>query len=166
MAGRKFTRKRRRTFLDKLAASGNISAAAAAAGLSRSRLYELRETDPEFALQWEDAEFRFLDSAANEEARRALVGDERVTIRETTKQYKDGTIVTERVEERTKVKSDRLLAHLLDRRHPEFRRAAARRELTGEGGGPIKFDGVEFVVVDPAAPAPPPDKAGAAAGRK
>lgn len=154
MATRKLTRKRRRLFLEKLEASGNISAAARHAGLNRQALYEARDADHGFSAEWDEAELRFFDAAASEHARRALVGDERVRSRVTRTVKPDGSVVEERVEERITVKSDRLLAHLLDRRHPVFRAAAARREVTGEGGGPVNFSGLELVIVDPADPPP------------
>ena len=42
----------RRLFLDKLAETSNVSAAADAAGVHTDRVYRLRRNDPEFAADW------------------------------------------------------------------------------------------------------------------
>jgi len=138
MARRKaFTKKRRASFLEKLEKSGNVSAASREAGVNRQYMYERRADDPEFAAAWDAAEQTFLDAAASEEARRALMGDVRTRRRTSTIRFADGSTKTEEITEEVLVKSDRLLAHMLDRRHPEFRAAAAKRELSGPGGRAI-----------------------------
>lgn len=56
--GTKGTPKNRRwepKFLDLVAKTGIISAAAQGAGVSRRYVYRLREEDPEFAARWEEA---------------------------------------------------------------------------------------------------------------
>lgn len=147
---RAFTKKRRALFLEKLQRTGNVSAAAAEVKVHRSHVYDLRANDEAFRRAWEDAETAWLDACANEEARRAVVGDTRLRRVVREKLDAQGKVLERTVEEETvNVKSDRLLAHMLDRRHPEYRSAAARRELTGEKGAPIKIERVEFVVVDP-----------------
>lgn len=45
----------RRLFLDKLAETSNVTASADAAGISSSRAYKLRRSDPEFASAWRAA---------------------------------------------------------------------------------------------------------------
>ncbi|HEX8366526.1 MAG TPA: hypothetical protein VF603_14690 [Allosphingosinicella sp.] len=50
-----WTKKARRIFLDHLAATCNVTASAAAAGLHWSGAYALRRRDPEFAEQWRAA---------------------------------------------------------------------------------------------------------------
>lgn len=50
-----WTKKARRSFLDHLAATCNVTASAAAAGLHWSGAYALRGRDPEFAEQWRAA---------------------------------------------------------------------------------------------------------------
>jgi len=50
-----WTKRRRRIFLDHLAATCNVTASAVAAGLHWSGAYSLRRNDPEFAAQWQAA---------------------------------------------------------------------------------------------------------------
>ncbi len=50
-----WTEARRRTFLDHLAATCNVSHAVAAAGMNLGGVYTLRRRDPEFRAQWADA---------------------------------------------------------------------------------------------------------------
>jgi hypothetical protein len=42
-------------FIEALAQRPNVSRAARAAGISRRRVYQVREADPEFAAEWDDA---------------------------------------------------------------------------------------------------------------
>lgn len=49
-------KERRERFLQALADTGSVTAAIAAAGASRTRVYELRTVDPAFASAWEEAE--------------------------------------------------------------------------------------------------------------
>jgi len=51
----KLTRHWRGTFLNELAATSNVTAAAAAAGVSSSRAYKLRGVENGFARQWREA---------------------------------------------------------------------------------------------------------------
>lgn len=122
MRRRAFTAKRRAQFLEKLSKSGNVSAASAAVEVSRQYMYERRDADKDFAKEWDEAELAFLDAAASEAARRALIGDEQTTTRTLTRMTPEGK-TTEDVTETRIVKSDRLLAHMLDRRHPDYRGA-------------------------------------------
>lgn len=52
---RKWTKPRRRRFLETLAESCNVSAAARAAGMDRSSAYDLKDRDPEFRRGWRAA---------------------------------------------------------------------------------------------------------------
>lgn len=70
----RWTTARRARFLAELAKSGNISAAARGAGLSRSHAYALRASDPEFAAEWADALEEAVDSLEAEARRRAIEG--------------------------------------------------------------------------------------------
>lgn len=67
----KLTRARQERFLEALAQSGNVTAAVAVAGISRTRAYELRKTDPTFAVAWDEAEEAA--AALEAEARRRAV---------------------------------------------------------------------------------------------
>lgn len=52
----KLTKARQERFLKALAETGNVTAAVAMAGTSRTRVYELRKTDAAFAAAWGEAE--------------------------------------------------------------------------------------------------------------
>lgn len=70
------TRQRRDAFLGALAATGNVSAAARAAGVARWWLYALRGKDAGFAALWRDAEEEAVDLLEAEARRRAVDGIE------------------------------------------------------------------------------------------
>jgi hypothetical protein len=52
----KLTKERQERFLDALANTGSVTAAAAVANTSRTRVYELWKTEPAFASAWQEAE--------------------------------------------------------------------------------------------------------------
>jgi hypothetical protein len=69
----KFGRKRQRTFLEHLAATCNVTASAAAAGVSFSAVYRCRMRDPEFRAAWKEAleqGYALLEAALLERAMR------------------------------------------------------------------------------------------------
>jgi len=70
----KLTRARQEQFLKTLAETGSVATSAALAGTSRTRVYELRKTDPAFASAWEDAEEIAGDRLEEEARRRAVKG--------------------------------------------------------------------------------------------
>jgi hypothetical protein len=70
----KLTRERQECFLKALATTGCVTTAAETAGTSRTRLYELRKADPEFATAWEEAEEIAADRLEDEARRRAIEG--------------------------------------------------------------------------------------------
>jgi hypothetical protein len=70
----KRTRDRQERFLTVLADTGNVTAAVAAAGTSRTRVYELRKTDIAFAAAWDEAEEIATDRLEDEARRRAIEG--------------------------------------------------------------------------------------------
>lgn len=76
MAVQRWTSRRRAAFLEALSETGNVSAAARAAGASRSRAYALKAADPEFATEWSDALETAIDALDAEARRRALEGVE------------------------------------------------------------------------------------------
>ncbi len=51
----KLTRKRKRTFLEHLRETCNVTESAQLAGVSRTAMYERRAIDPELAKAWDDA---------------------------------------------------------------------------------------------------------------
>jgi hypothetical protein len=68
----KLTKARQQQFLKALADTGSVTAAVAVAGTSRSRVYELRRSDPAFAVSWDEAE-EIADDGLEAEARRRAV---------------------------------------------------------------------------------------------
>ena len=74
MRKKKLTAACQTRFLEALADTGSVSAAVAVAGTSRTRVYELRKADPDFARGWEDAEEIAADQLHDEARRRALEG--------------------------------------------------------------------------------------------
>jgi hypothetical protein len=70
----KLTRARQERFLKALSDTGSVTTAAAVAGTSRTRVYELRKADPAFASAWEEAEEIAADRLEDEARRRALEG--------------------------------------------------------------------------------------------
>jgi len=72
--GTSWTKRRRTAFLARLRESANVSAAARAAGLSRSSAYALRSRDPEFRAAWDEALEEALDDLEAELRRRAIEG--------------------------------------------------------------------------------------------
>lgn len=64
----------RAAFLAELAASGNVSASATAADVSRRFVYEQRAADLDFAAAWDDALEQGADSMEAEARRRAVDG--------------------------------------------------------------------------------------------
>jgi len=74
MRKKKLTAACQTRFLEALADSGSVSAAVAVAGTSRTRVYELRKADLDFARAWEDAEEIAADRLHDEARRRALEG--------------------------------------------------------------------------------------------
>jgi hypothetical protein len=76
MAVQRWTSRRRAAFLQALSDTGNVSAAARAAKASRSRAYQLKAADPDFAAEWTDALESAIDALDAEARRRALDGVE------------------------------------------------------------------------------------------
>src|SRR4029077_4514663 len=70
----KLTKVRQERFLKALADTGSVTAAVAVAGTSRSRVYELRRSDPAFAASWDEAEEIAADGLEAEARRRAIDG--------------------------------------------------------------------------------------------
>jgi hypothetical protein len=70
----KLTKERRERFLQALADTGSVTAAIGDAGTSRTRVNELRKTDPAFASAWQEAEEIAIDRLEDEARRRAIEG--------------------------------------------------------------------------------------------
>lgn len=70
----KLTQQRKRTFLEHLRATCNVTESAQIAGVSRTAMYERRAIDPELAKAWDDAVEQATDALEKEARRRALDG--------------------------------------------------------------------------------------------
>jgi hypothetical protein len=70
----KLTPARRKRFLEVLAETGNVTVAVRLSGTSRTRAYELRKADDEFAAAWGEAEEIAADRLEAEAWRRAVEG--------------------------------------------------------------------------------------------
>src|SRR6266404_8212532 len=70
----RLTKARQAGFLKTLAGTGNVTAAAAFAGTSRTRVYEFRKIDPAFAAAWDEAEEMAVDALEAEARRRGVEG--------------------------------------------------------------------------------------------
>lgn len=119
-----------RAFIAVLARAGNVSAAARAAGLSRSRAYELRQEDADFAAAWDDAVSQAVDALAYEARRRALEGEARPV-------FYRGQQVGEK-----RHYCDRLLIFLLRAYRPELYAPLGPRRRWGEGRGGLPRRGL------------------------
>jgi len=70
----KLTRERKRTFLEHLRETANVTESAQVAGVSRTAMYERRAIDPELSKAWDDAIEQATDALEKEARRRALDG--------------------------------------------------------------------------------------------
>ncbi|MBG0776275.1 MAG: hypothetical protein H0S85_07535 [Desulfovibrionaceae bacterium] len=117
MAGRvTFTPASRKRFLAALRGSGNVSEAARHAGVSRSRVYDLRAEDAAFAAAWDEALEAAVDALEEEVRRRALEGYEEPVF------YGGEQVGVKRRY------SDSLLRFLLARHRPEIYGPAGMRD--------------------------------------
>ena len=158
----KWTATRRTRFLKKLAETGNVSAAARAAGASRSRVYQLKAKSPAFAAQWADALETATDALDAEARRRAMDGVETPRFHQgqiagTVKKYSDSLLMfllrahrPDLYRERAGLTSNRQDAHDSDEDYAGARDALADRlarldpdagDKPGGGKGPA--DGAE-----------------------
>lgn len=83
------------TFIEFLARTGSVTAAAEAAGLPRTQLYERRRTRTRFATAWNKALSLGVDSLHDNAMKRALEGEERQIVRKgelvgTERRFNDG----------------------------------------------------------------------------
>ena len=126
MASARTTRtpKKRAAFLAELAARGNVSDAAAAAGVPRQTVYDWRAADPAFAAAWDAALDQAADTMEREAFRRAVEGVEEPVYGRVAKDS-DGEIG------RITKYSDTLLIFLLKGARPEKYRERQQVEHTG-----------------------------------
>lgn len=74
MSRRGWNRRRRSIFLDVLRRTGNVSAAARAAGMARRSAYALRDREEDFAAAWSEAQEEALDDLEQALRQRAVQG--------------------------------------------------------------------------------------------
>jgi hypothetical protein len=117
----KLTRARQKCFLEALADTGSVTTAVDLAGTSRTRVYELRKLDPEFAAAWAEAEDIAAERLEDEVRRRALEGvPELLVSAGKLVRGDDGKPITVRRY------SDNLLLALLKTRRPPRRERSVR----------------------------------------
>lgn len=102
----KWTRHTQIRFLEALRQTANVMLAAEAVGFSRSRIYERRQADPDFATAWDETEQEAADRLEAEAWRRAVQGTEEPI-------YQKGQLVGY-----ARRHSDGLLIHLLKAHKP------------------------------------------------
>ena len=118
------TGRRSRRFLEALAETGNVTAAAAAAGISRGGAYDHRQIDDAFARAWAEAEEIAADRLETEAWRRAVdgVSEPVISMGKLVRDEKDQPVTIQRY-------SDNLLLALLRARRPERFRDRTSVEL-------------------------------------
>ena len=112
---------RQQQFVKALSKTGSVTKAAALAGTSRTRVYELRNRDPAFAAAWEDAEEAAVDRLEDEARRRALEGvpEPLVSAGKLVRDYDGQPVIIRRY-------SDNLLLALIKARRPPPRERSVR----------------------------------------
>lgn len=144
-------------FLEELAHSGNVSAAARQAKVNRDTPYALRtaglaqQPTPEaaaFAKDWDAALEISIDALELEARRRAVAG-----VSEPVGWYRGAAGGTVRRY------SDTLLIVLLKAHRPAKYRETVRQEMTGPGGGPLEVRAVDYrTAIAALAPGPMADR--------
>ncbi|TDR82195.1 terminase [Paludibacterium purpuratum] len=122
-------------FLEVLATTANVSAAAKKVRIDRTHMYRLRDDDPEFAAAWDEAVKLGTAALEDEAVRRAHDGTLKPVF---YKGERCGTI---------REYSDTLLIFLLKARDPERFADRLKQEVTGKGGGPLQS--VAVTTTDP-----------------
>ena len=120
----KLTQARQRRFLKALSETGSVTTAAAVAGTSRTRVYELRKADPAFGSAWEEAEEIAADRLEDEARRRAVEGvpEPLVSAGKLVRDDDGQSIMVRRY-------SDNLLLALIKARRPPQRERSVHFEL-------------------------------------
>jgi hypothetical protein len=120
----KLTPARQQHFIKALSETASVTNAAALAGTSRTRVYELRKVDPAFAAGWEEAEEIAADRLENEARRRAVEGVQEPLV-------SAGKLVRDDDGQPIMVRrySDNLLLALIRARRPPPRQRSVRFEL-------------------------------------
>ncbi|HEY3987959.1 MAG TPA: hypothetical protein VGM02_01590 [Acidobacteriaceae bacterium] len=103
------TKKKRQIFLDSLSEGMTVTAAAKMAGYHRRYMYSVRDENPEFAIEWDDAVQQGLDLLEEEVRRRA------------TGYQEDLVYQGKKTKEQVTRHSDILLMFLMKAKRPEFK---------------------------------------------
>lgn len=145
MQGRTLTTAQRARFLEHLAESANVTSSAIFAGSARQTFYDHRAADKEFAAAWDEAFEIAVDAEEAEARRRAMQGVSRPLV-SGGKVVKDDDGKTIMITEF----SDTLMVLRLKAHRLKYRDRSTV-ELGGPDGGPVKFETVRRVIVDPKA---------------
>ena len=117
----------RKTFLNQLSQSGNVTIAAESIRMSRARLYRIKRGNPRLSKAWDEAVEEACDRLEQEALRRAVDGYKRPI-------YQKGMLVGHEI-----MYSDKLLQFLLTGNKPaKFRRQIG---ISQGSGGPLQFSG-------------------------
>lgn len=140
-----FSDTNRARFLELLTEGSTITDACNALSLSRSRAYQLRRENKDFADLWDEAVQIGTDLLEDEAFRRAYHGVERLKFDKhggAAIDPRTGNVYIEREY------SDGLLTFLLRARRPDKYRENVKVEQTGDGGGPVKVQ-IEYITPEP-----------------
>lgn len=119
------------SFLVELAEFGNVREACRRSGLTRSKLYQWRDNDEDFAKRWDEAYALGVAGLEDEARRRAAEGVERPVF------GKEGEVG------RVREFSDGLLMFLLKGAKPDVYKERVSAEHSGPNGGPIEYSDTE-----------------------
>lgn len=122
------TLEKEREFLEALASTCSVAKACTIAKITRQRVYEWREEDPDFAIAWERAKQLGADVLEDEAVRRAHQGIGKPI-------YYKGELV-----DTVREYSDTLLIFLLKGAKPDIYKDRISSEVSGPGGGPLTID--------------------------
>jgi hypothetical protein len=121
-------------FLAALSSSANVTLACTAARIARSKVYEYRDKNPQFAKQWEDAMDTAIDILEEEARRRAQDGVETFVVSKGQVVMWEGKPLKERKY------SDTLMVALLKAHRPAKYRENFKLEHAGPDGGPVQVE--------------------------
>jgi hypothetical protein len=144
MQGVTLTTSQRAQFLRTLAETANVTASAEATNMSRVTFYRLRAEDEEFATEWDEALEIATDALEAEARRRAMRGVSRplVSAGKIVKDDDGNPIIVHEF-------SDTLMLAQLKAHRPDKYRERTAIEHTGAKGGPIAFETIRRIIVDP-----------------